>query len=102
MEPREDPPLVAKLRSLLNRSARIEVTDGRVFIGHFMCIDHSKNIILSGTYEYQPSSAKLRDSNSNCQDMAAIAAGIGSANVTIPIPKPGILKSKEEEGIFLI
>src|SRR5690554_2495821 len=56
MEPTEDPPLVATLRSLLNRSTRIEITDGRVFVGQFMCIDHSKNIILSAAYESRPSS----------------------------------------------
>ncbi|KAF9331117.1 hypothetical protein BG006_005997 [Podila minutissima] len=50
----EDPPLVAKLRSLLNRNTRIEITDGRLFVGHFMCIDHSKNIILAGAYESRP------------------------------------------------
>ncbi|KAG0093907.1 hypothetical protein BGZ92_000022 [Podila epicladia] len=50
----EDPPMVAKLRSLLNRNARIEITDGRLFVGQFMCIDHSKNIILAGAYESRP------------------------------------------------
>ncbi|KAF9377278.1 hypothetical protein CPB97_010295 [Podila verticillata] len=50
----EDPPLVAKLRSLLNRNTRIEITDGRLFVGQFMCIDHSKNIILAGAYESRP------------------------------------------------
>ncbi|KAF9927928.1 hypothetical protein FBU30_002766 [Linnemannia zychae] len=53
MEPKEDKPSVAQLRSLLNRSTRIKITDGRLFIGQFMCIDHSKNIILSAAYEYR-------------------------------------------------
>ncbi|KAF9430063.1 hypothetical protein BGZ94_008497 [Podila epigama] len=52
--PEEDPPLVAKLRSLLNRNTRIEITDGRVFVGQFMCMDHSKNIILASAYESRP------------------------------------------------
>ncbi|KAF9905285.1 hypothetical protein BX616_001055 [Lobosporangium transversale] len=50
----EDPPQVALLRSLLNRSTRIQITDGRLFEGQFMCIDHSKNIILASAYESRP------------------------------------------------
>ena len=53
MEPKEDKPSVAQLRSLLNRTTRIKITDGRLFVGQFMCIDHSKNIILSAAYEYR-------------------------------------------------
>ncbi|KAG0053264.1 hypothetical protein BGZ83_001434 [Gryganskiella cystojenkinii] len=54
MEPSEDPIMVAKLRSFLSRNTRIEITDGRLFVGQFMCIDHSKNIILAGAYESRP------------------------------------------------
>ncbi|KAF9910402.1 hypothetical protein EC991_006667 [Linnemannia zychae] len=56
MEPKEDKPSVAQLRSLLNRTTRIKITDGRIFVGQFMCIDHSKNIILSAAHEYRTTS----------------------------------------------
>jgi small nuclear ribonucleoprotein (snRNP)-like protein len=64
MEPKEDKPSVAKLRSLLNRTTRIKITDGRLFIGQFMCIDHSKNIILSAAHEYR-ATAKTNSNNNN-------------------------------------
>ncbi|KAK3834615.1 MAG: LSM domain-containing protein [Linnemannia elongata] len=69
MEPKEDKPSVAQLRSLLNRTTRIKITDGRLFVGQFMCIDHSKNIILSAAYEYR-TTAKTNNSNntSDCTD----------------------------------
>ncbi|KAI7818814.1 hypothetical protein BC939DRAFT_462064 [Gamsiella multidivaricata] len=85
MEPIEDPPQVAKLRSLLNRSARIEITDGRLFVGQFMCIDHSKNIILAGAYESRPlsSAAAAGGTGANAstvsQDIKAIAAATSAA-----------------------
>ncbi|KAF8984109.1 hypothetical protein BGZ46_008830 [Entomortierella lignicola] len=113
MEPEEDSPLVAKLRFLLNRSTKIEITDGRVFVGQFMCIDHSKNIILSGAYEYRPSSTKS-ESTSGCQDLRAISEALtaalsagrsqgeksGIAAKTVP-PKPSIPKRTDEEGTFV-
>ncbi|KAI8595759.1 hypothetical protein EDD21DRAFT_287414, partial [Dissophora ornata] len=68
------------LRSLLNRSTRIKITDGRIFIGQFMCIDNSKNIILSGAYESRPPSS-VSASASACsvsQDKQAMVAGDGT------------------------
>ncbi|KAJ3043803.1 hypothetical protein HDV00_004211 [Rhizophlyctis rosea] len=49
--PIPDHPDVAKLRTYLSRKCRITASDGRVFVGHFMCIDKGRNIILSGTEE---------------------------------------------------
>ncbi|KAF9120280.1 hypothetical protein BGW39_011528 [Mortierella sp. 14UC] len=62
MEPKEDKPSVAQLRSLLNRTTRIKITDGRLFVGQFMCIDHSKNIILSAAHEYRTTAKTSPDS----------------------------------------
>ncbi|GJJ74092.1 N-alpha-acetyltransferase 38, NatC auxiliary subunit [Entomortierella parvispora] len=61
----EDPIMVAKLRSFLNRNTRIEITDGRLFVGQFMCIDHSKNIILAGAYESRPHKTNPRAANAS-------------------------------------
>ncbi|KAF9972110.1 hypothetical protein BGZ73_004806 [Actinomortierella ambigua] len=52
--PAEDPPKIARLRSFLNRPTRITITDGRIFQGQLMCIDNSKNIVLSSAYEISP------------------------------------------------
>ncbi|CAO3572630.1 unnamed protein product [Mortierella alpina] len=92
MEPREDPPLVAKLRSLLNRSTRIEITDGRLFVGQFMCIDHSKNIILSGAYESRPKAAHRSQLTSSTRpSITTTGEDPGSASLK------SILRNKKEE-----
>ncbi|KAJ8662664.1 hypothetical protein O0I10_001628 [Lichtheimia ornata] len=44
---------IARLRGYLNHKARIAITDGRVFIGTFVCTDKQKNIILAHTTEYR-------------------------------------------------
>ncbi|KAJ3214895.1 hypothetical protein HDU67_001097 [Dinochytrium kinnereticum] len=46
------------LRDLLNQKARITATDGRVFVGVFMCLDKERNLILSGTEEFKAGEAR--------------------------------------------
>ncbi|PSK34189.1 hypothetical protein B9Z65_8515 [Elsinoe australis] len=41
------------LSSLLNKSLRIHVTDGRMFVGQMKCTDQERNIILACTHEYR-------------------------------------------------
>ncbi|XP_018353733.1 PREDICTED: N-alpha-acetyltransferase 38-B, NatC auxiliary subunit isoform X2 [Trachymyrmex septentrionalis] len=41
-----------KLRSWLNRHLRIEMTDGRVLRGAFLCTDRDANVILGSCTEY--------------------------------------------------
>ncbi|KAF9945023.1 hypothetical protein BGZ70_004121 [Mortierella alpina] len=103
MEPREDPPLVAKLRSLLNRSTRIVITDGRLFVGQFMCIDHSKNIILSGAYESRPKAPSSSSSTHRSQVASPTLQSRPSATTSSEDPGAASLKSilrnkKEEAG----
>lgn len=45
-------PLRLKLESWLNKSMRIEMTDGRVLIGIFLCTDRDRNVILGSCAEY--------------------------------------------------
>ncbi|CAE6507286.1 unnamed protein product [Rhizoctonia solani] len=45
---------VQELNSLLAKTLRIAIQDGRSFIGTFACIDREKNIVLSSTDEYPP------------------------------------------------
>lgn len=42
--------LKTALTSSGNRT-RVNVSDGRVFYGHFMCVDRERNIVLGGTEE---------------------------------------------------
>ncbi|QRV93937.1 LSM domain-containing protein [Ceratobasidium sp. AG-Ba] len=43
---------VRDLQSLLARTLRISIQDGRSFVGTFACVDREKNIVLSSTEEY--------------------------------------------------
>lgn len=47
-------PGAIKLRSWLNKSFRVEMTDGRVLTGIFLCTDRDANIILGSCSEYLP------------------------------------------------
>lgn len=46
-------PSIEQLRNLLEKELRVEITDGRVFVGKFNCIDNEKNLILKETVEEQ-------------------------------------------------
>ncbi|EZA47656.1 hypothetical protein DMN91_012570 [Ooceraea biroi] len=48
----EESPAKQKLRSWLNRNLRIEMTDGRVLKGAFLCTDRDANVILGSCSEY--------------------------------------------------
>jgi small nuclear ribonucleoprotein (snRNP)-like protein len=49
------------LNGLLNQPLRMTVTDGRSFIGNFMCTDRDAAVILSDTWEYRGSMVSLGD-----------------------------------------
>ncbi|KAG0238737.1 hypothetical protein BGW42_002603 [Actinomortierella wolfii] len=76
--PKEDPPKIARLRTFLNRSMRILITDGRTFEGQLLCIDNSKNIILANSYEMSPPNRHAQMSAGGSQS----AKGSGEAPVT--------------------
>jgi len=49
------------LESMLYRTLRIHITDGRMFVGQMKCTDNERNIILAMTQEYrQPSKADIQ------------------------------------------
>ncbi|CEG70932.1 hypothetical protein G6F70_000682 [Rhizopus microsporus] len=54
-----DTPRIQQLASYLNFQARITITDGRIFIGTFMCVDKQKNVILANTKEYRGAEERL-------------------------------------------
>lgn len=41
-----------KLRSWLNKQMRIEMSDGRILLGIFLCTDRDGNVILGSCTEY--------------------------------------------------
>lgn len=45
-------PGAVKLRSWLNKTLRIEMSDGRILIGVFLCTDRDANVILGSCSEY--------------------------------------------------
>ena len=40
------------LESWLNKPLKVEMTDGRILVGVFLCTDKDRNIILGATNEY--------------------------------------------------
>jgi len=50
--PKRDSPGREKLRSWLNRTLKVEMTDGRVLVGSFLCTDRDANLILGSCREY--------------------------------------------------
>lgn len=47
-----------KLRNWLNKCLRVEMSDGRVLVGIFLCTDRDANIILGSCTEYLPEENK--------------------------------------------
>ncbi|GAB6019079.1 N-alpha-acetyltransferase 38, NatC auxiliary subunit [Chamberlinius hualienensis] len=41
-----------RLESWLNKNMRIEMSDGRLLIGIFLCTDQARNVILGSCHEY--------------------------------------------------
>ena len=76
-------PLVKRARKLLYRNLRVGVTDGRVFVGKFHCLDKQGNIILYDAVEYRqiakPSSSSA--SSSNCMEHRSLGLILISARV---------------------
>ncbi|KAF8608874.1 hypothetical protein BDV93DRAFT_211813 [Ceratobasidium sp. AG-I] len=52
---------VRELQSLLSKTLRVSIEDGRSFIGTFACIDREKNLVLSSTEEYPAPSLHSTD-----------------------------------------
>ena len=46
------------LKNWLNKSFKIEMTDGRILIGIFLCTDRDGNIILGSCHEYHKSEGR--------------------------------------------
>lgn len=42
----------SKLQNWLNKSLKIEMSDGRILIGNFLCTDRDANVILGACTEF--------------------------------------------------
>ncbi|KAF2719370.1 hypothetical protein K431DRAFT_228832 [Polychaeton citri CBS 116435] len=42
------------LSTFLDRTLRVHISDGRVFVGQLKCTDSERNLILAMTQEYRP------------------------------------------------
>ncbi|OQR85411.1 hypothetical protein THRCLA_23030 [Thraustotheca clavata] len=47
------PKSIQSVMQLLNQPLRVEISDGRIIIGLFHCLDHEKNLILTDANEYR-------------------------------------------------
>ncbi|KAG8248213.1 N(alpha)-acetyltransferase 38, NatC auxiliary [Homalodisca vitripennis] len=77
--PVRDPQQIAasksKLQSWINKHMKIEMTDGRVLIGMFLCTDRDGNVILGSCSEYLNPEGVYRPPGSNLDDAMDILAG---------------------------
>lgn len=77
-----------KLRSWLNKCLRIEMSDGRVLVGIFLCTDRDANVILGSCTEYLPDENKEASASSYVNDeprMLGLVMVPGKHIVTISI-----------------
>lgn len=61
-------PGAVRLRSWLNKTFRVEMSDGRVLVGVFLCTDRDANIILGSCSEYLPEEASACNSTSTANE----------------------------------
>mmetsp|Transcript_7354 Transcript_7354/g.8491 ORF Transcript_7354/g.8491 Transcript_7354/m.8491 type:complete len:150 (-) Transcript_7354:64-513(-) len=47
-------PLVQRMRMLVNRKMKVELSDGRIMVGVLHCLDKQGNILIHETIEYRP------------------------------------------------
>ena len=78
----------ATLESWLNETMKIQMTDGRIVIGTFLCTDKDKNIILGNACEYvtspstQPNDPAQTDGQDGHQPTSVLFdAGRGPRNL---------------------
>lgn len=72
-----DTPEKLKLRSWLNKNLRIEMSDGRILVGAFLCTDRDSNIILSSCAEFLNCTCKY-----DCRFLIIESSSIGVSNLS--------------------
>merc|ERR1711953_985720 len=56
----EERPGISLLKSWLNKSMKVLMSDGRVLVGIFLCTDKAGNVIIGSCNEYTESSSEPR------------------------------------------
>ncbi|KAI1358735.1 hypothetical protein F5Y08DRAFT_105881 [Xylaria arbuscula] len=86
------------LTSLINKTLRIHVTDGRIFTGTFKCTDTDSNIVIANAFEYQqPSQRQLAEAASNATTDTIVADMTSTYMGLIVVPGKQINKLEVEE-----
>lgn len=76
-----------KLRSWLNKSLRIEMSDGRILIGVFLCTDRDANVILGSCSEYLPEETDAASSSKEEPRMLGLVMVPGKHIVSVSVDK---------------
>lgn len=88
-----------KLKSWLNNLLRIEMSDGRVLIGVFLCTDRDANIILGSCSEYLPEDnitvASTSSNNTEEPRMLGLVMVPGKHIVSISIDQNDVMQSED-------
>ncbi|KAI9596175.1 hypothetical protein BDF19DRAFT_439863 [Syncephalis fuscata] len=50
---------IKQLRQHLNKRCRTTISDGRVFVGWFVCVDKDKNVVVQGADEFVGTSSRF-------------------------------------------
>ncbi|KAL1509343.1 hypothetical protein ABEB36_004098 [Hypothenemus hampei] len=83
-------PGAQKLRSWLNKSFKIKMTDGRVLIGVFLCTDRDANIILGSCSEYLPADSTVSNEEPRMLGLVMIP-GKHIVSISIDVNGPKML-----------
>ena len=73
------------LESWLNKPMKVEMTDGRILVGVFLCTDKDRNVILGATNEYVKSPGNDRPDTSKEGRNLGLAMIPGHCIVSISI-----------------
>ncbi|ETV73756.1 hypothetical protein H257_11450 [Aphanomyces astaci] len=58
------PKCIYDVMQLLDQVLRVEITDGRILVGLFHCLDKDKNLILTETTEYRYANNHVKQDDS--------------------------------------
>ncbi|GLE05200.1 hypothetical protein PINS_up014188 [Pythium insidiosum] len=84
-----------RVMALLGTVVRIKITDGRVLLGTFHCVDKQQNVILTDTREFLP--RQRHDSNSSSSSKKKKG---GKASTPTPEELPGDEDEEEAKELW--
>ena len=86
----------AKLRGWLNKKMRIELSDGRVLVGIFLCTDQDANVILGSCTESMPQEEgqQQEDQGNSEPRVLGLAMVPGKHIVSIKVDEPALQQAQ--------